>query len=76
LKIGLIDRAEDAVERLNKIVPDHPPYQLMLADTYLRTPGSGGERKECSGRLKFIHRDGTEEFFPRTNNEAMVQLIN
>ncbi len=31
----LNDKAKDAIKQLNKIVPDYPPYQIMLARSYL-----------------------------------------
>jgi AraC-like DNA-binding protein/tetratricopeptide (TPR) repeat protein len=35
LILGLIDRAEDLGVKLNELVPNHPPYQILLARTYL-----------------------------------------
>jgi len=35
LRLNLLDRAEEVAIRRNKLVPNHPPFQLQLAQCYL-----------------------------------------
>lgn len=34
-KLHLVDRMEDVALRMNEVVPNHPPYQILLADCYM-----------------------------------------
>jgi len=60
----LIDKLEKATYRLNELIPDHPPYQILLARSYLYT----GKLNKGLGVLEKMLRDNPE------NTEALMQL--
>jgi len=50
-KLGLSDRAENIAIRMNELVPRHPPFQLLLADSYLCSGKPGKSMAELKTLL-------------------------
>ena len=50
-KLGLSDRAENIAIRMNELVPGHPPFQLLLADSYLCSGQPGKSMAELKTLL-------------------------
>ena len=64
IRLNLLDRAEEVVIRKNELVPNHPPFQIQLADCYL----DSGKPKKSLEVLNSLLAENPE------NVEALLKI--